>query len=545
MSSIPAQIEDYVRRSMFESRFPAYLAVLPDLQLAEYGGDLARYGIVGLRKGSDMADAVPILDGYFPLEGEPTVLRRVTLRPGVTADIHLFSADGMDWAVLIGASPDDDHIQVMQQAFNDRQRELDAVQRLSRALASATSESLLVNAALRVALDLVGAEAGAVLLPDPKSDMLVYRYVEGSSQEHLDKPVGEGTVLEVYRSGRSRTVDHASSPGDAVTASTNMIAVPLIGPQNASGVLLVLDKRDGPFQENDVRILEIVAAQIGLSIEQTRLHQEEKLAQVARLLGNISHDVKNLLTPVVSGISVLETIIADLYAHTEKADGAAGDLDSMPIGGYPPDFHIEVLEMMQEAARRMQDRMKEIADCVKGVTTPLTISSCDLNDLVLQVQRVLGPVAEQDHITLARELGVNLPRAEADCRMMYSLLYNLTDNAMAAVRRANRPGRITVATLAEQEGMFPEGGFLMINVTDTGCGMTEEIQERLFSTGVRSTSTLGTGLGTKIIKDVVDAHGGLIWVESTLDVGTSFHIKLPISQAQGKKKTVPPTAQRT
>jgi signal transduction histidine kinase len=57
--------------------------------------------------------------------------------------------------------------------------------------------------------------------------------------------------------------------------------------------------------------------------------------------------------------------------------------------------------------------------------------------------------------------------------------------------------------------------------------MPPEVRDRLFTKRVISTKPGGTGLGTKIVKDVVDAHGGTIWVESELGVGTTIHIRLP------------------
>ena len=68
---------------------------------------------------------------------------------------------------------------------------------------------------------------------------------------------------------------------------------------------------------------------------------------------------------------------------------------------------------------------------------------------------------------------------------------------------------------------------VVIRVTDTGGGMPSEIRDSLFSKGVISGKPGGTGLGTKIVKDVIDSHGGKIWVESELGYGTKVHMQLP------------------
>ncbi len=71
----------------------------------------------------------------------------------------------------------------------------------------------------------------------------------------------------------------------------------------------------------------------------------------------------------------------------------------------------------------------------------------------------------------------------------------------------------------------------MLSVIDNGRGMPAELRDSLFTSSVVSRKAGGTGLGTKIIKDVVDAHGGQITVESWEGVGTTFHIRLPIDPA--------------
>jgi len=69
---------------------------------------------------------------------------------------------------------------------------------------------------------------------------------------------------------------------------------------------------------------------------------------------------------------------------------------------------------------------------------------------------------------------------------------------------------------------------ILVSVSDTGRGMPPEVRDRLFTAHAISTKKEGTGLGTKIVKDVVDAHGGRISVESEQGVGTTFYMHLPI-----------------
>jgi len=89
-------------------------------------------------------------------------------------------------------------------------------------------------------------------------------------------------------------------------------------------------------------------------------------------------------------------------------------------------------------------------------------------------------------------------------------------------------GSITVRGILD-----PSTGGLNLSVVDTGRGMPAEIRESLFTAKAVSKKVGGTGLGTKIVKDVIDAHGGTITVESEIGLGTTFHVYLPLQPPKG------------
>jgi signal transduction histidine kinase len=98
---------------------------------------------------------------------------------------------------------------------------------------------------------------------------------------------------------------------------------------------------------------------------------------------------------------------------------------------------------------------------------------------------------------------------------------NLAGNAMKFTPPG---GRITI-------GARVTGGELEVSVKDTGTGMSPEDLARVFEPywQAQRTASLGAGLGLKIAKGIVEAHGGRIWVESTVGEGTTFHFTLPIA----------------
>ena len=179
-----------------------------------------------------------------------------------------------------------------------------------------------------------------------------------------------------------------------------------------------------------------------------------------------------------------------------------------------------ILGMLRNAARRIQDRVKEIADCVKGLSCPPRFEKCRLISVSQNVLDTLRLVAEEKRISLRCEGLETLPLILADEQRLYNALYNLINNAIAEVSPG---GSITI-----RGHVAPEPDFIIISVIDTGRGMPPEIRDSLFTGRAISRKPGGTGLGTKIIKDVVDAHGGQISVDSVEGVGTTFHLRLPL-----------------
>jgi signal transduction histidine kinase len=170
--------------------------------------------------------------------------------------------------------------------------------------------------------------------------------------------------------------------------------------------------------------------------------------------------------------------------------------------------------------RHLHERVKEMADCVKGLSSPPNFAACRVESVVLEVFHTLQILANAKQITLRAEGLKSLPGIQADERRLYNAFYNLINNAIP-----ESPGGGSITVRGSHK---PGSPHITITVADTGRGMPADIRERLFTARAVSTKKSGTGLGMKIIKDVVEAHHGKIWVESKPGTGTTFHVQLPL-----------------
>jgi signal transduction histidine kinase len=128
--------------------------------------------------------------------------------------------------------------------------------------------------------------------------------------------------------------------------------------------------------------------------------------------------------------------------------------------------------------------------------------------------------AAEKGVALRAEGLESLPIIQADERRLFTAFYNLIDNAIPEVPSG---GSVTVRGEVDAEA-----NMIVISIADTGRGMPPKVRDALFTAQVVSRKAGGTGLGTKIVKDVVEAHKGSIRVESNEGVGTTIYIRLPL-----------------
>ncbi len=435
--------------------------------------------------------------------------------------------------------------------LEERNRQLNAVFRITSALYSAAKSGMtparldeFMQEVLKIALDVVNADAGTLYLHNPERNTLVFRYVIGEKASELmglEIPADKGIAGEVFQTGQAKITEDVATEMrhlqevDQRTGyrTRNMVTVPLRDIEGKPiGVLQALNKRDSDFDEFDMETLSIVATLAGTAIETTRIQEERRLAIIARLLGNISHDIKNMLTPILTTAQTLTLIYQNCRAELEQIRSQVTEEAWQKLNEALQEFDTffnEAMQMIEEGSAQIQERVREISDAVKGVISEPRFEPTDINEVAEKVLRALKPVAQRQGVELCLERQGEIPLVLLDPKRIYNALYNLVNNAIPETPPG---GRVVIRTYFKPDGEFPEGNYLGIEVSDTGRGIPEEVLRWMFTDRAISTKPGGTGLGTRIVKNVVDAHGGKIWVESELGKGSTFFIRLPLRLSQ-------------
>ena len=259
----------------------------------------------------------------------------------------------------------------------------------------------------------------------------------------------------------------------------------------------------------------LLRARIGACLEKKRLWDalDEKYRQLQELeklrdslTGMIVHDLRTPLTSLLTGLQTFD---------------ALGDLSA---------DQRELLEIAIRGGNTLLGMINDLLDISKMESGSLTLERAPVSPAALidQALAQIDSLARAKSLSLARDLAPDLPDLVADEEKLRRTLVNLLGNA---VKFTPRGGTITVSA-----GIEPGGRAVRFAVGDTGEGIPAEAFERIFEKFGQVETRKGgrkmsTGLGLTFCKMVAEAHGGRIWVESTLGQGSAFSFLIPLPGA--------------
>jgi signal transduction histidine kinase len=250
-----------------------------------------------------------------------------------------------------------------------------------------------------------------------------------------------------------------------------------------------------------------------------RLRQSQKMEAVGRLAGGVAHDFNNLLTVILGYAQIL-------------ADG-------VPAGSRLADGTTQIKSAAERAAGITRQLL---AFSRKQVLSPRIIN---LNDTMMNLDSLLRRLIGED-IEVLTVPDSNLGSVKADPGQIEQVIMNLALNARDAMPNG---GKLTLETAnaqldtayASEHQPIPPGRYVMLAVSDTGEGMSPEVQARIFEPFFTTKEVgKGTGLGLSTVYGIVKQSGGFIWVYSEPGRGTTFKIYFPcvdqVAEALGVEK---------
>ena len=282
----------------------------------------------------------------------------------------------------------------------------------------------------------------------------------------------------------------------------SLLIVPMIGSQSIVGAMTIGSAPEQPpLDESDLVLARALADRVALAIENARMYLDARRATAIRddVLSIVSHDLRNPL----AAVSMCARTLLD-HPPSDEAERRRLYQSSL-----------DAVEWMYRLMQDLLDAASIDAGRLSVATEPQSVMQIIDASIGLFKSR-----AAAEQVTLRSELDAQLPFVLADSARIMQVLANVIGNA---IKYTFAGGTITVCAA-------PRGAEVLFWVRDTGAGISPEHLPHIFDRfwHLRGASrTRGSGLGLAIARGIVTAHGGRMWVESTLGSGSTFFFTLP------------------
>ncbi|MCI0453950.1 MAG: ATP-binding protein [Candidatus Dadabacteria bacterium] len=332
--------------------------------------------------------------------------------------------------------------------------------------------------------------------PEP-NDLISIKLKSGKTASLL-----KGRTVEVEETISDLGINPAES--EKLKSLGVRFLIPIHTKSGVLGIIALGDKLSNlPLSKDEIRLLEIVAHQTAISIENLWLYEEksrdERLATLGQVASMIIHEIKNPL-------GIIRVSSGTLRKKFEKSDDREGE---------------ELATFIEEEVLRMDSTVRKFLSYVRPHEP--SVEWVNINEVIRKALKALSP--ELESLKIETRLQSNLDEIEADADQLYQTILNLILNAKDATPLG---GRLIIKT-NERDGMCD------VAIADTGKGIEKGVLESIFKP-FYSGKKGGIGLGLTIAHQIVENHGGKIRVKSTKGRGTVFLITLPKRKKEAKER---------
>lgn len=426
------------------------------------------------------------------------------------------------------------------QEISARAAELATVNNITQALTSQLDKDALIQLVGEQVREVFNASIAFVALLNRKTMMIEFPYLRGEDLEPI--PYGEGMTSQIIQTGKPLLINRNFD------SNRQELGVRLIGRQPASflgvpiraggevvGVISVQSmEEEGRFTEADQRLLSTIATGVGVTFYNAQLYETARSARVAAeeadaakstFLSTVSHELRTPLTSVLGFAKIIRRRLEERLFPLLPDDDKKVAQTKQQVS--------DNLNVVISEGERLTKLINDVLDLAKIEAGKFTwnLETVSLSEIIKQAVLATASLHEAKKLQVVRDIADGLPTITADRDRLMQVVINLISNAV----KFTHAGTITCTARRV-------GDELIVSVADSGVGIKPEDQPRVFEKFKQVGDTLtdkpqGTGLGLPICKEIVEYHGGRIWVESALGQGSTFSFSLPITKTDEPLRT--------
>jgi signal transduction histidine kinase len=433
------------------------------------------------------------------------------------SDLHLLETVANTLSVALENARLFDETQRLLKETEQRAVELTAVNTVSSALASELDLGALIQLVGEQTRSIFNADIAYVALLDETSNTITFPYTYG--EELVPIRFGEGLTSKIIQTNLPLLINEEMDRqvleiGATVIGkqSQSFLGVPIMLSGNAVGVLSVQScTQEGIFDQDDVRLLSTIAANVGTAINNARLYQEAQKSRAdaeqannakSAFLANMSHELRTPLNAIIGLTRIVR----------RKGEEVL------------PEKQLENLDKVLISAENLLGLINDVLDISKIEAGRMDVIAANfrIGALIDLCANTAQPLL-QPGVSLEKQVGEGLELVHSDQDKIRQIVLNLLSNAA----KFTPEGKISLTAVKEGEAS------MRISVADTGIGISAEALPRIFKEFEQADTTTtrkygGTGLGLTISRNLARLLGGDLIAESELGKGSTFSLVIPI-----------------
>ncbi|MES2646002.1 MAG: GAF domain-containing protein [Bacteroidota bacterium] len=426
-----------------------------------------------------------------------------------------------------------------------RASELVTVNNISQALASQLNLDQLIKLVGDEMLQLFKPNIVYLALLDKNTDIISFPYQYGDDLQPLK--IGEGLTSKIIKTGKPLLINKDLQELRVQMGVTQIgipaasyLGVPIPVGENIIGVLSIQStEHENQFNENDLRLLSTIASSVGAAIQNAQLFEEVKQAKLeseaarkaaekanhakSSFLSTVSHELRTPLTSVLGFAKIIKKRLEErIFPLTDVSDPKTGKTIQQVVDN---------LGVVVSEGERLTHLINDVLDLAKIEAGKMewNIENVSMAEVAERAIAATSSLFEGNKIKLVKEIDPNLPEIQGDRDKLIQVMVNLVSNSV----KFTPEGKVTCR-------VFRKKGEVVVEICDTGIGIAADDHAAVFEQFKQVGDTLtdkpkGTGLGLPICKEIVEHHGGRIWLESKLGEGSKFYFALPVSKSNEPK----------
>ncbi|MEO5905930.1 MAG: GAF domain-containing protein, partial [Saprospiraceae bacterium] len=427
-----------------------------------------------------------------------------------------------------------------------RATELTTVNSISKALASQLNVDDLIKLVGDELKNLFNANIVYLALLNQKTKTIHFPYQFGD--ELAPMKLGEGLTSKIILTGEPLLINKDVEEFRTQIGvqriglpSASYLGVPIPVGDEIIGVLSIQStEQENRFNENDLRLLSTIASSVGVALRNATLFEDVKLAKMeaesasrlaekaneakSAFLSTVSHELRTPLTSVLGFAKIIKKRLEDkIFPAADRSDAKT----EKTIKQISENLHIVISE-----GERLTHLINDVLDLAKIEAGKMEWNqeNVSMSSVAERAIAATTSLFDQKSLKLIKQIDDHLPEITGDKDKLIQVIINLISNSVKFTDK----GSITCRVYREKDE-------IIISISDTGIGIAPEdfatVFEQFKQVGgdTLTDKPKGTGLGLPICKEIVEHHGGRIWLESKRGKGSTFSFALPITKTTASR----------